>query len=297
MEVLRHPLDSTARGHLLQAVNIWLLCLLLAGVLAAGGADSGRIIFSLTNSQVDIARAALSLGLVVLAALALVPRRRIDVAANVLVVLLSGFLALQLVQMSVAPANAVALDSPFAESWFVYNGGRGVLFNGHSPNESHAVDFVRLSATGKTHSGGSEAPLRDYAGFGTAVHSPVEGRIVEVTEGFPDNQPGTNGDYANHLVIDIGAGRYVSMAHLKQGSVTVQVGDRVRRGQPIAAVGNNGHSSQPHLHLQVQDSPAGRDANRTYPMVFPNAHIARGGAWPWGDSRELRTGDLIRPSR
>jgi murein DD-endopeptidase MepM/ murein hydrolase activator NlpD len=156
---------------------------------------------------------------------------------------------------------------------------------------------MRLRENGKTHAGDSDAPLRDYAGFGETVHSPVDGRIVEVTQDFPDNPPGTNGDYANHLVIDIGAGRYVAMAHLKQGSVTVQFGDRVRRGQALAAVGNNGHSSQPHLHLQVQDSPAGMNANRTYPMVFRNAHITRGGAWPWGDSRELRTGDLIRPIR
>jgi hypothetical protein len=35
------------------------------------------------------------------------------------------------------------------------------------------------------------------------------------------------------------------------------------------------------------------DAERTYPMVFRNVHITRGGAWPWGDSRELRTGDLV----
>ena len=72
------------------------------------------------------------------------------------------------------------------------------------------------------------------------------------------------------------------MAHLKQGSVTVRVGDIVRRGQPLAAVGNNGHSNEPHLHLQVQDSPAGADADRTYPMVFRNVHITRGGAWPVG---------------
>ncbi len=94
--------------------------------------------------------------------------------------------------------------------------------------------------------------------------------------------------------MDIGGGRYVSMAHLQQNSVTVRVGDIVRRGQPLAAVGNNGHSNEPHLHLQVQDSPAGADADRTYPMLFRNAQITRGGAWPWGDTRGLRTGDLLR---
>ena len=39
---------------------------------------------------------------------------------------------------------------------------------------------------------------------------------------------------------------------------------------------------------------AGADADRTYPMQFRNAQITRGGAWPWGDTRGLRTGDLVR---
>ena len=186
------------------------------------------------------------------------------------------------------------LDSPLAGEWFVLNGGRSVLLNGHSPNESNAVDFLRLGGNGRTHTGGSGAPLTDYAGFGWPVLAPADGRIVEVTDGYADNPPGTNGDHANHLVLDIGGGLFVSMAHLKQGSVMVRVGDVVRRGQPIAAVGNNGHSNEPHLHLQVQDTAASADADRTYPMVFRNVDITRAGVWPWGDSREPRTGDLVR---
>ena len=84
------------------------------------------------------------------------------------------------------------------------------------------------------------------------------------------------------------------MAHLKHGSVTVRVGDVVRRGQPLAEVGNSGHTNEPHLHLQVQTSPATSNAERTCPMVFRNVQVTRGGAWPWRDSRELRSGDLIR---
>ncbi len=123
--------------------------------------------------------------------------------------------------------------------------------------------------------------------------APADGRVIEVTDTYADNPPGTNGDYANHMVIDIGYGRFVALAHLKNGSVTVKVGDDVRRGQQIAAVGNNGHSSAPHLHFQVQDTTAASNAERSYPIVFRNVHITRGGAWPWGDSRELRTGDLV----
>jgi hypothetical protein len=292
--LLRHPLSRDVRAHLAQGLNIWLCCGLLGGVLAAGGLHSGRILFSWNAVRFDIVMTVFIAGLVLLAALALVPRLRVDVVSNVVVALLSGFLAVQLVPVSDSPSDPVALDSPLAGEWFVFNGGRSMLVNGHTANENNAIDFMRLGANGRTHTGGSGAPLTDYVGFGSPLLAPADGRIVEVTDTYPDNQPGTNGDYANHLVVDIGAGRFVSMAHLKQGSVTVRVGDDVRRGQSLATVGNNGHSNEPHLHLQVQDSAAGMDAERTYPMVFRNVHIDRGGAWPWGDRRELRAGDVVR---
>ena len=292
--LLRHPLRREVRPHLVQALNIWLCCGLLGGVVAAGGTHYARIAYSLNAAQFGVVLATFSAGLVLLALLALVPRRRVYVATNVVVALLSGFLAFQLAQVSDSRAEAVVLDSPLAGEWFVLNGGHSVLLNGHSSNESNAVDFLRLGENGRTHTGGSSAPLTDYAGFGWPVLAPADGRIVEVIDGYADNPPGTNSDHANHLVIDIGGGLFVSMAHLKRDSVTVRVGDVVRQGQPLAAVGNNGHSNEPHLHLQVQDSPVGGDADRTYPMVFQDVDITRGVAWPWGDSREPRTGDLVR---
>jgi hypothetical protein len=292
--LLRHPLRRDMRPHLVQGLNIWLCCALLSGVLAAGGTHFARIAYSLTADQHNVMIAAFTAGLVLMAALAFVPRRRVHVATNVVVALLSGFLAVQLAQVSASRSDAVVLDSPLLGEWYVLNGGRSVLLNGHSANESNAVDFLRVGVNGRTHTGGGGAPLTEYAGFGWPVLAPADGRIVEVTDGYADNPPGTNSDHANHLLIDIGGGRYVSMAHLKQGSVTVHVGDVVRSGQPLATVGNNGHSNEPHLHLQVQDSSAGADADRTYPMVFRSVDIRRGGAWPWGDSRELRTGDLVQ---
>ena len=58
-------------------------------------------------------------GLVLLAALAVVPRRRVYVATNLAVALLSGFLALQLLRISVPPTDPVVLDSPLTGEWFV----------------------------------------------------------------------------------------------------------------------------------------------------------------------------------
>jgi murein DD-endopeptidase MepM/ murein hydrolase activator NlpD len=296
--LLRHPLRRELRAHLLQGLNIWLCCGLLGGVLAAGGAHYARIRFSLNAAQFNVVVTAFVAGLVLLAALAVLPRRRIYLATNVVVALLSGFLAFQLVHISIPRADAIVLDAPLAGEWFVLNGGRSALLNGHSPNESNAVDFQRMGTNGRTHIGGGGAPLTDYAGFGLPVLAPADGRIVEVTDGYADTPPGTNGDHANNLVLDIGGSRYVVLAHLKQGSVTVQAGEVVRRGQPLAAVGNTGHTNEPHLHLQVQDSPTGKEnADRTYPMVLRNVHITRGGAWPLGDARELRTGDLVRAIR
>jgi murein DD-endopeptidase MepM/ murein hydrolase activator NlpD len=293
--LLRPPLRRDLRAHVVQCLNIWLCCGLLGAVLAAGGVHYARTGFSLNSAQMNGVIAVFAAGLVLLAALALVPRRRVYVATNVVVILLSGFLALQLVRISVPATDPVVLDSPLAGEWYVFNGGRSVLLNGHSPNESNAVDFQRLGPNGRTHTGGAGAPLTNYAGFGLPVLAPTDGRIVEVTDGYADTPPGTNGDHANNLVIDIGGGRYLVLSHLRQGSVSVHVRDVVRRGQPLAAVGNSGHTNEPHLHAQVQDSATGRqDAGRTYPMVFRNVHISRGGAWPWGDTGEPRTGDLVR---
>ncbi len=293
--LLRHPLRRDMRAHLVQGLNVWLCCGLLGGIVAAGGTHFARIWFSFNLAQFAAVMMIFGAGVVLLAALAVVPRRRVYLATNVVVALLSGFLALQLLRISVPPTDPIVLDSPLAGEWFVYNGGRSQLLNGHSPNESNAIDFMRLGGNGRTHTGGAGAPLTDYVGFGWPVLAPADGRIVEVADGYADAPPGTNGDHPNTLVMDIGGGRYVVMGHLKQGSILVKAGDVVRRGEPIAAVGNTGNTNEPHLHLQIQDSPTGKeDADRTFPMVFGNVHITRGGAWPWGDNRELRTGDLVR---
>ncbi|MFE0422290.1 M23 family metallopeptidase [Streptomyces sp. NPDC058953] len=57
----------------------------------------------------------------------------------------------------------------------------------------------------------------------------------------------------NHVVLDLGDGTYALYAHVMRGSLTVQEGDRVVAGQPIARCGNSGNSTEPHVHFQLMD--------------------------------------------
>src|SRR5262249_54277208 len=80
-----------------------------------------------------------------------------------------------------------------------------------------------------------------------------------------DQVPGKNPDPAtitignvdgNHIVVDLGGGRYAFYAHLRKGSVAVHPGDRVHRGQVMAKLGNTGNTSAPHLHFHLMDGPS-----------------------------------------
>ena len=72
-------------------------------------------------------------------------------------------------------------------------------------------------------------------------------------------------------------------------------GERVRRGQPIAAVGDSGNSVVPHLHFQVQEGPDfDMQRPRTIPIVFRNSVLIRGGQESTPTAADLRRGDHIR---
>jgi murein DD-endopeptidase MepM/ murein hydrolase activator NlpD len=59
----------------------------------------------------------------------------------------------------------------------------------------------------------------------------------------------------NHVILAVEEnGPYVLLAHLAHGSVRVRPGDLVSPRQPVAACGNSGNTTQPHVHVQVMDS-------------------------------------------
>jgi hypothetical protein len=63
-------------------------------------------------------------------------------------------------------------------------------------------------------------------------------------------------DYAgNHVILNIGNGRYAMYAHCVKHSILVKPGDTVKEGTPLALLGNSGNSDAPHLHFEIGDAP------------------------------------------
>ena len=50
-------------------------------------------------------------------------------------------------------------------------------------------------------------------------------------------------------------GVYAFYAHLQPGSIRVQIGETVTKGQVLGLLGNTGNSTGPHLHFQLADGP------------------------------------------
>lgn len=79
------------------------------------------------------------------------------------------------------------------------------------------------------------------APHGKEVSAPSDGTVVFA---------GLEGGYGNVIVIDHGYGIKTRYGHLSK--VLVKAGDHVKRGSPIANVGNTGRSTGPHLHYEVR---------------------------------------------
>ncbi len=172
----------------------------------------------------------------------------------------------------VAAAKPFVIGAPLAgNGWVAVNGCcepgfphrssflpvNGMLING----QRFAVDWMRLSRDGYLVVG-DPSKNESWVNYGADVLAVADGTIVETLDALDDNTPGTLPDPktitvktvdGNHIVIDFGNGLYGFYAHLKRGSLRVQVGDKVKKGDKLALLGNTGNSSAPHLHFHIMD--------------------------------------------
>jgi murein DD-endopeptidase MepM/ murein hydrolase activator NlpD len=96
---------------------------------------------------------------------------------------------------------------------------------------------------------------RDLSVAGNRFHGGIDlvartGTPVAAARGGVVAYVGWAGAYGYAVYLDHEAGWQTRYAHLSR--IDVRVGDRVRQGAPIGAVGSTGASTGPHLHFEVR---------------------------------------------
>ncbi len=160
-------------------------------------------------------------------------------------------------------------------------GGVWLTANGPAPETGHrralipvggvpsiaqrfAIDYVMVGPDHQTFVG-DRLRNASYHAYGQEALAVANGVVVAVKDGIPENVPGPASRAVpitletvggNHVILDLGDGRFAFYAHLQPGSLRVKVGDQVTRGRVVGLVGNSGNSTEPHLHFHIADSPS-----------------------------------------
>jgi hypothetical protein len=192
--------------------------------------------------------------------------RRRPVAQRVITLVLSCVLAAPvLILLNIAPMAypatvedthpSLAIVSPFKQDVTVGLGGDSTDTN--APHVIWASERWAYDLVADPHDTGSRR-LQDYGIYGMDVYSPVSGIVTATLDGEPDVVPNTDeftsaaGNYI-HIRVEVGdTDVYLLLAHLREGSLKVSVGDSVAVGDHLAQVGNTGTTSEPHLHIHLQ---------------------------------------------
>ncbi len=192
------------------------------------------------------------------------------------------------------------LALPFRDTWLARNSpARKVPSHGTDLfATTYAIDFIavrgrRTASTRDWRALVGTEPVERFYAFGSPILAPAPGRVVSVLDGVPDlvarrsqvsrvpytltqgirARQGAAGIAGNHVILELtGGDGFVVLAHLRAGSVRVGPGEAVTAGQQLGDCGNSGNSMQPHLHIQVMDSPDPFTA-RGLPMSFRDYQV------------------------
>ena len=224
---------------------------------------------------------------------------------------------------SVTLALPAAMEEPALTLGPPLRDGPWVVMSGLSARSSHrwqaiqmhgaphwaqrfAADFGRLDENGcAIPEGATLVENTRYFGYGQDVIAVADARVARVLDGVPENVPGEHSRAipitvetvtGNAVWLDLGENRFAFYAHLTPGSIRVQEGDLVHRGDVLGGLGNSGNSTAPHLHFHVARGLGGLDTEGV-PYVFER-FTARSVVIPaaFGDTeRCVLLGSDVRP--
>jgi peptidase M23-like protein len=210
--------------------------------------------------------------------------------------------------------------------------GRVLVWDGHDYNSHHrrfdytneffvkqgqktnfqryGYDFVIVDEDGLNYKGQTRVNddwyrarpdrMEDYYSFGAPIYAAGAGRVVFAQDTKPDNRQFNPDDlktderaYAgNYIVIDHLNGEYSWFGHIKQGSSRVKVGQRVKQGEIIAAMGASGSSLFPHLHYELRNGGGAKEVEGL-PSYFSNFRRILGSRSVNVKRGAVNTGDIV----
>jgi hypothetical protein len=210
-------------------------------------------------------------------------------------------------RVAVQKGKSLVIGAPLRGRWLAANGFSNDT--GHRRAEipidgeariaqRFATDWVKLGDDGLIARNGDLSQNANYYTYGAEALAVADGVVVGVKDGIPENVPQTKVRAVpitletipgNHVLLDIGGGRFALYAHFQPNSLKVKVGDKVKLGQVLGLVGNSGNSDLPHLHFHIGNAASGLAAEgvpyvlKSFLMqgvVKSNADIVKSGFKP-----------------
>lgn len=117
-----------------------------------------------------------------------------------------------------------------------------------------ALDVAPVDAKGRVHTGKGKAN-EDWLSWERELLAVADGRVLRARDDLPDDEAWkgvADPARANDLVLALEGG-LAFYQHLRQGSLEVEPGADVERGDVLARIGNSGNSTWPHLHFAVYE--------------------------------------------
>lgn len=161
----------------------------------------------------------------------------------------------------------------------------------------YAYDFVLLESGKQFKTDGKKD--EDFIGWGKAVYAVAAGKVIYAAASFKDDHtfdiPALAGNpmelYGNCLAIQHADESVSIYGHLKEKSISLKSGDRVKAGQEIGAIGASGSSFFPHLHFEVRTSI--KHSAEGLPSYFSNVYLVEGVQKIKLKSGLVETGNII----